>query len=177
MSVTLVSLQRIMPFAGKRAKLYLRSLNEAMREYEISVNAKRESAFLAQIAHESGELRYVRELASGEAYEGRKDLGNTEAGDGVRFKGRGLIQITGRTNYAACGRALGVDLISQPELLERPDFATRSAAWWWKAHGLNQLADNGAFEQITRKINGGTNGLADRQAYFRRANLELGDLG
>lgn len=173
--ISLESLQRIMPYAGKRADQFLRQINEAMDEFEINT-PDRESAFLAQIAHESGELRYVHELASGEAYEGREDLGNTEPGDGIRFKGRGLIQITGRANYRACGDALGSDFVSQPELLERPDFASRSAGWFWKTHGLNGLADNGAFEVITRRINGGLNGYADRQAYLRRAKLELGEL-
>ena len=168
------SLKFIMPYATKRVGQYVRQLNDAMDEFEVNT-LPRQCAFLAQIAHESGELRYVRELDSGEAYEGRADLGNTEPGDGVRFKGRGLIQITGRANYAACGDALGADFVSDPELLERPDFACRSAGWFWKTHGLNELADNGAFEQITRRINGGTNGLADRQAYLRRAKIELGD--
>lgn len=170
--ITLESLQAIMPYAGKRATQYLRSINEAMQEYEINT-PDRECAFLAQIAHESVELRYVHEIASGEDYEGRADLGNTEPGDGVRFKGRGLIQITGRANYRACSDALGADFVSQPELLERPDFASRSAGWFWKTHGLNALADSGAFEAITRRINGGLNGYADRQAYLRRAKLLL----
>ena len=139
-----------------------------MAEFEINTPA-RQAAFLAQIGHESGQLRYVRELASGAAYEGRKDLGNTQPGDGVRFKGRGLIQITGRANYLKCGEALGLDLIADPELLEQPINACRSAGWFWESRGLNALADAGDFLRITKRINGGTNGLADRQALYESA--------
>lgn len=147
-------------------------LNDAMEEFEINSPA-RQAAFLAQIGHESGQLRYVEELASGAAYEGRSDLGNTQEGDGIRFKGRGLIQITGRENYAACSVALGIDLITEPELLEQPEWACKSAAWFWKSRGLNQLADGGNFERITRKINGGLTGQADRLALWERAKEQL----
>ncbi len=87
--------------------------------------------FIAQIAHESGELTYVQEIASGKAYEGRKDLGNTQPGDGIRYKGRGLIQLTGRANYEKYGQLMGLDLINNPELLEEPEFAALSAAYFW----------------------------------------------
>jgi putative chitinase len=131
----------------------------------------RQAAFVAQIAHESGSLRYVRELASGAAYEGRGDLGNTQPGDGIKFKGRGLIQITGRSNYRACSVALFGDerLLQTPALLENMAPACRSAAWFWKTHGLNQWADAEDFTRITRIINGGVNGLADRLAFYVRA--------
>lgn len=165
-----------MPFSGKRADKFLEPLNAAMQEYDISLSSSREAAFLAQIAHESGELRYVREIADGSAYEGREDLGNTEQGDGTRFRGRGLIQITGRANYSECGDALGLDLLREPALLEEPRNATRSAAWFWKSRGLNEVADSGGFEIITRRINGGLTGYADRLAYFRRAQQTLGDV-
>lgn len=172
--ITLDDLKAICPQASvERMALFLEALNDAMDEYGISENIERETAFIAQIAHESGEFHYVRELASGEAYEGRADLGNIQAGDGVRFKGRGLIQITGRSNYAACGDALGVDLLTSPELLEQRGYACRSAAWFWQSHGLNELADKGDFLRITRKINGGTNGWGDRVAYFVRAKAVL----
>ncbi|WP_371767477.1 glycoside hydrolase family 19 protein [Massilia sp.] len=166
--VTANDLKRILPLAGARADTFCAPLNIAMGEFEINTPA-RQAAFIAQIAHESGQFRYVRELASGAAYEGRADLGNTMTGDGVRFKGRGLIQITGRANYKACGAALGLDLILYPELLEQPMYACRSAAWFWKARGLNELADAGDQLKITRRINGGTNGLAERLAYFEIA--------
>lgn len=166
MFLTLDELQRIMPRAGKKAELFLEPLNAAMNEFEISENALRVAAFLAQTAHESGEFRYVRELASGQAYEGRKDLGNTEPGDGVKFRGRGLIQVTGRANYEACGEALELGLLEQPELLEEPANACRSAGWFWGTKHLNGLADQGNFLLITKKINGGTNGWTERKKYY-----------
>ena len=166
-------LHRVMPVAKKMTVAgYCMHLNDAMREFGID-NQLREAAFLAQLAHESGEFRYVRELASGEAYEGRKDLGNCEPGDGVRYKGRGLIQITGRSNYRQCGDALGVDLVSCPERLEEPELACRSAAWFWSSRHLNELADKGDFAAITRRINGGLNGYRERLAYWERAKEAL----
>lgn len=168
-------LKKIIPYAGPKAGVFLGPLNDAMAEFEINTPARR-AAFLAQIAHESGSLRYVKELASGAAYEGRADLGNTEKGDGVKFKGRGLIQITGRANYAACSAALydGPDvLIQHPELLETVSGACRSAAWYWQTRGLNELADIGKFERITRRINGGLNGQPDRLAFFATAKEVL----
>lgn len=171
--MTGVELQSIMPFAKARIPAFIAPLNGAMHEFHIN-SPIRQAAFIAQIAHESGELRYVKEIASGSAYEGRKDLGNTQPGDGMKYKGRGLIQITGRNNYLECGKALGVDLVTQPELLETNDLACRSAAWFWASHGLNDLADKGDFERITKRINGGYNGLKERQAYYAKALLFLG---
>jgi putative chitinase len=172
--VTESELLAILPYAKPRIAAFFSPLCAAMVESEINSKG-RQAAFIAQIGHESGQLRYVRELASGEDYEGRKDLGNTEPGDGVRFKGRGLIQITGRVNYLHCSQGLFSDdrLIQFPELLEDPVNACRSAAWWWKAHHLNELADAGNMYQITRVINGGTNGLADRLALYKTAKEVL----
>lgn len=167
----------IMPLAGARIDTYLGPLNAAMELYHINT-AQRAAAFLAQLAHESGELRYVQEIASGAAYEGREDLGNNEVGDGVRYKGRGLIQITGRSNYINCSLALFDDyrLLDEPALLESPKYAVLSAAWFWHSHNLNALADKGDFKAITRKINGGYNGLADRERYYKRALEAFGSL-
>lgn len=170
--MTLDQLIKIMPYARTRAPAFLDPLNAAMAEFEITTPA-RQASFLAQVGHESAQLRYLLELASGAAYEGRKDLGNTFVGDGVRFKGRGLIQVTGRANYTACGAGLGLDLIAHPELLEQPVNACRSAGWFWKTHALNELADAGDQVRVTRRINGGINGLADRLALFDVAKRVL----
>lgn len=173
--LTIEQLKMIIPHAGPRAGVFIAPLNLAMDEFGIDTPA-RQAAFLAQIAHESGSLRYVKELASGSAYEGRKDLGNTAQGDGVRYKGRGLIQITGRANYKACSKALYGDektLIDNPALLEDVLPACRSAAWFWFSNGLNALADAGKFDRITRRINGGTNGASERLAFFNKASEVL----
>lgn len=172
--MTPAQLKKVMPYAGARAEKFAEPLTAAMAEFGIDT-PQRQAAFLAQIAHESGSLRYVLELASGEAYEGRKDLGNTQPGDGVRFKGRGLIQITGRANYATCSQALFGDgrLLTVPRLLEEPAHACRSAGWFWQSRGLNALADTGQFKAITRVINGGYNGYTDRLAHFQRATQVL----
>lgn len=169
--ITINQLKQIMPHARSKVILYAEPLADAMDEFDIDT-PQRQAAFLAQVAVESGELRYVEELASGEAYEGRADLGNTESGDGKRFKGRGLIQITGRANYESCGAALGLDLLANPEYLESPANACRSAAWFWKSRGLNELADAGNFRKITIKINGGIGKhthYEDRLAYWETA--------
>ena len=130
------------------------------------------------IGHESGGFIYTREIwgptAAQLRYEGRADLGNTQPGDGKRYLGRGLIQITGRANYRACGAALGVDLERQPELLQEDALAARSACWFWQRKNLNALADAGDFETLTRRINGGTTGLADRQERWARAKSAMG---
>ena len=172
MPITAQQLLQILPNAGQVAGFFVPVLNTAMNRYQI-VGTKRVAAFVAQIGHESGQLKYVKEIwgptAAQARYEGRKDLGNTVAGDGSKYRGRGLIQITGRANYMACGEALALDLINQPELLEKPQHACMSAAWFWVTRGLNTLADAGQFDKITQRINGGQNGAADRQALHARA--------
>ncbi|MDY7229779.1 peptidoglycan-binding protein [Hyalangium rubrum] len=170
--ISLQQLQDLMPrLSDSRAAACLPHLNAAMAEADITT-PQRQAAFLAQLAHESGELRFFEEIASGEAYEGRKDLGNTEPGDGPRYKGRGPIQLTGRSNYRTAGRALGIDLEGNPTRAADLDIGFRVAGWYWKGRGLNALADAGDFREITRRINGGFNGLAQREAYHRLA-LEL----
>lgn len=165
------SLRRVCPsLSSKRAKSLARDLGEAMRKFDITT-PKRAAAFIAQVAHESGEFYYREEIATGVAYENRKDLGNTRPGDGRRFKGRTFIQITGRANYVAVGRALGKDFTADPTALAEQKYAALGAAWWWSRHGCNELADSGNFIALTRRINGGTNGFADRQKYHRRARL------
>ena len=168
MRVTREQLLTIMPNAKSRVDQYLGYINGYAEEFGINT-AIRMAHYLAQIAHESSELRYTKEIASGKAYEWRADLGNTHRGDGVRYKGRGLIQITGRANYQAYARYCGFDVVGSPELLERPLGAVRSSMWYWSKHGLNALADADNIKTITRKINGGYNGLADREMYLARA--------
>jgi putative chitinase len=149
----------------KRALLWTEPLAEAMTAWQINTTQRR-AMFLAQVAHESGMLIYTRELwgptPAQRGYEGRIDLGNVVAGDGYAYRGRGLLQITGRANYRAASEALGVNFVEYPMLLEQPHWAAQSAAWFWQSHGLNQLADASQFERITRVINGGLNGQADR---------------
>jgi putative chitinase len=179
MPITAQQLLQILPNAGAKAGVFAPVLNTAMQRFQI-VGVRRVAAFIAQIGHESGQLVYVREIwgptTAQAKYEGRADLGNTVAGDGFKYRGRGLIQITGRANYAACGEALGVDLVKQPELLEQAQYACLSAAWFWATKGLNTLADAGDFDRITRRINGGLNGQADRLNLWAKASAVLADV-
>lgn len=172
--VTAGDLTRIMPgLSRSKAHKVEPYLNRAMVEFGITT-PKRQAAFLAQLGHESGSLKYFEEIASGAAYEGRTDLGNTHPGDGKRYKGRGPIQLTGRANYRAAGRALGLPLEKRPGMAARISVGFRTAGWFWKTHGLNGLADRGAFDTISRTINGGDNGLQDRRDYWARAKRVLG---
>jgi len=181
MSITPQQLLQILPNAGPKAGVFAPVLNAAMGKFGI-VTPARQAAFIAQVGHESGQLRYVRELGN-DKYLSKYDtgtlaarLGNTPAadGDGQKYCGRGLIQITGRANYKACGEALGLDLLNHPELLEQPQHAAASAAWFWHSRGLNSRADLGDIAGITRKINGGSNGIAERVALWERARQVLG---
>lgn len=177
-------LQQMMPTlnAAKR-ETYLPFLGAAMETYEIN-SPLRAAAFLAQLAHESGELRFMEEIwgptAQQRRYEPPSDLaarlGNTQRGDGARFKGRGPIQITGRFNYRKYGNLLGVDLVEMPELAATPQIAFAIAGLFWQANGLNELADVQDFTKITKRINGGLNGLPSREKYYARA-LQVFDTG
>lgn len=159
-----VSIERAAPWAGP--------ITEAMRLHSINT-MERQAMFLAQVGHESGCGRYTVEIwgptPAQTRYEGRADLGNTQPGDGSRFRGRGLIQITGRTNYQAVADALSVDVISNPELLSKPLLAALASGWWWRRHGLNEIADTKDVIRATKRINGGTNGLRERQALYEAA--------
>jgi putative chitinase len=155
-----------------------------MDEFEINT-PKRQAAFLAQIAHESAGLQYVRELwgptTAQLAYEGRQDLGNTEHGDGYRYRGHGLIQVTGRANHVSCRddlRARGLncpDFEETPEALMVPKWAAMSAGWFWDEKSLNALADVDDFQRITKRINGGLNGYGERVVLWNRAQESLGE--
>lgn len=170
-----------MPHASPlRLRTHLEPLNAAMAEFKIDT-PRRQAAFLAQLAHESGEFRYFEEIwGPTEAqlrYEGRADLGNCEPGDGKRFKGRGPIQITGRANYRKAGVALGVDLLKDPEIAATVEVGFRIAGWYWATHGCNLLADQERFDVITRAINGGVNGKSSRDAYYAACRKVLGVCG
>lgn len=134
------------------------------------INTKqRKAMFFAQIDHESGGFKYLKELGNDayfKKYEGRKNLGNTKPGDGLKFKGRGYIQVTGRFNYTAISNDLGIDYLNNPEWLEREADAMISALWYWRKKKLNAYADKGDVEGATKIINGGYNGLADRKAKY-----------
>ena len=154
------SLQQLLELAPRFPRAWLSALHASLRFAHILPH--RLPAYLAQLGHESAGFATLEEYASGEAYEGRADLGNTQPGDGRRYKGRGPIQITGRSNYRRYGDLLGVDLEDNPEAAENPRIAFKIAALYWLDHNLNAAADAGDFEAITRRINGGLNGQADR---------------
>lgn len=181
MQITLEQLRKICPNAPKNLDVFIPHLNNTMNKYEINTK-NRIAMFIAQIAHESGQFKYTRELSSGKQYEGRKDLGNTHAGDGAFFRGRGLIQCTGRINYANCSQALFGDyiLLQKPQLLETPQYATLSAGWFWNLKNLNIFADlpdtwrsktkgYTPFQYVTYLINGGQNGIAEREKFYNIA--------
>ena len=198
MPITAQQLLKILPNAGPVAGVFVSALNDAMARYKID-NRLRVAAFLAQVGHESGQLRTLVENLNYSAeglvrtwprrfnlltatncarkpeqianivYASRLGNGPAATGDGWKYRGRGLIQVTGWVNYQACGSALSLDLLTKPELLEQPAYAALSAAWFWSSNGLNELADAGKFEAITQRINGGQNGAADRLAIYQRA--------
>lgn len=149
-------------------------LNEGFEKYKIDTPVKI-SAFLAQIGHESGQLRWLEEFASGDAYEGRKSLGNTQKGDGRRYKGRGLMQTTGRANYEKLSKWSGIDFVNNPEWLSLPKYAALSAFYYWDSNNLNRYAtlDEKDFKTLTRRINGGLNGYQDRLRLWERAKKVL----
>jgi predicted chitinase len=175
-------LKFIMPhLSDERCDIFFPFLQSAMIEFEINTEL-RVAAFLAQIAHESGEFKYMEEIwgptTAQKNYEPTthksQELGNTSTGDGKRYKGRGPIQITGKANYKKYGDILAIDLVNHPEKAASPEIAFRIAGSFWKTHGLNELADHESFEVITRRINGGINGLEDRRKYYDRAKKVLG---
>jgi putative chitinase len=164
--------------------LYLPYLNAGMVRFEINT-PNRIAFFLAQAGHESLNFSRVEEMASGKAYEYRKDLGNLKkealaaahakgTTTGRFYKGHGLGQITGYDNHKACGDALGIDLVNKPELLKQPEYAALSACWFWWANGQNKIADSGDFRACTRKYNGGYNGLQDREEKLASVRGALG---
>ena len=181
---------------------WLDPINETFAKYEINTPA-RQACFIGQCAHESGNFKVLEEnlhykaeslmkvwpsrfpdldtaskyannpqLIANKVYSGR--MGNVEDGDGWKYHGRGLIQLTGRDNYANCGLGLGVDLLGNPDWLLDPKYAALSAGWFWNKKGLNDLADTGDYETMTKRINGGLIGLDDRKAKIAKAKEILG---
>lgn len=175
--VTLAQLRQLAPrLSADRARQLLPGLNQAARDADLRT-VRRRAAFMAQVLVESDGLTALEEYASGEAYEGRANLGNTQPGDGVRFKGRGWMQATGRANYTAAAAALGLPLVARPELLATVTGGWRFASYYWRTRKLNRWADLGTlegFRAITYRINGGQNGAATREAEWARALAILG---
>ena len=184
MQITRQQLMRAVP------ELYFSRVDEFVASFNMWAipfgidSPKRIVHYLAQVFHESGKLRYVEELSSGAQYEGRKDLGNTQKGDGVRFKGRGYIQLTGRANYTkfnACDLCTE-DVLKHPEKVAEFPLNQIASMWFWQQHGLNELADRDdggligeeIVRQITKRVNGGTNGLSERKFFYRRFKKEFG---
>lgn len=133
----------------------------------------RQQHFIAQCAHESDHFQTTQEYASGAAYEGRRDLGNTQKGDGRRYKGRGLIQLTGRFNYQKATDALGEPYVTEPALVERFPAAATVSGWFWERNGLNELADKDDVKVVTLRVNGGYNGLDSRTAHLNVARTVI----
>lgn len=174
MSLNASTLQRAMPgLSNGLAEQYAPLLRKAMIEQKINT-PKRAAAFLAQLGHESLSLKFFEEIwgptPAQRGYEGRLDLGNTQPGDGKRFKGRGPIQLTGRANYRRFGLLLGLPLEQNPQMAAKPNVGFRTAAMFWNQIGANAMADAGDFKGITRRINGGFNGLEDRQRRLAAIN-------
>lgn len=189
--ITQTQLLHIMPRAKVRATMFLVPLNESMLEFGIDTPL-RQCAFLATLAHESGQLRYMEEIATGNAYSDREDLGNTKpeairiaamhgSAPGPWWKGHGPIQITGYNNHLACGKALGIDLVNNPRLLTLPVFGSRAAGWFWKTNDINRYADAKDFDGVCDKVNrgrktvviGDSNGWKDRLGYYELAKEVL----
>lgn len=182
--ITLENLKKILKNTKQdKLSLYCDAFNKILPQYQIDT-PKRIAAFIGQIAVESGELNFDKELPSkwnkknvqdvkepiGTLYEGRKNLGNTQPGDGPKFIGRGILQITGRANYATYGKKIGYDLISNPELACNPEIATRIALEYFSDRGLLELADKWDLVEITRRVNGNAKlHLKERTEYSERA--------
>lgn len=170
-------LRAVMPHAGTQAIVYVEPLQRAMAAYEVDTK-KEVAAYLATIAEESGELHFTREIwgptAAQILYEGNERLGNTEKGDGFKYRGGGLIQCTGRENYRRAGDLLGKDFLQYPELLEQPVFAAMHSSFWWWDKRLDPLANREDFRRVTKVVNGGLTNFEKRYAYYLRAKEALG---
>lgn len=169
-------LKQIYPQSTQSNRLkYLPYFNEYLNDYEVNTK-QRMCCYLAQIGHESGQLNYCEEIYSGEKYDVGSlavRLGNTpeDDGDGELYKGRGLIQITGRFNYQEISKTYHVDFIKNPELLSTPEWAVKSSLWFWERNDLNKISDSENFELLTRRINGGLTNIDDRKFIYERCKL------
>lgn len=178
MDISKMQFRAMLPHATARnIEVFYEPFVATCKKFDINTK-QRLAAFVAQVAHESGSLRYMEEIASGEVYDtGRLAamLENTpeKDGDGQKYKGRGLIQLTGRGNYKRFGKAVGQDFIKDPEKIEAPYWACMAAGWFWQYRKLNQFADSGDFETLTKKINGGLNGFSDRKERWAEAKKAL----
>lgn len=147
-------------------------LPEYLDKYDIDTELEL-AHFLAQSAHESDHFRTLTEYASGSAYEGRRDLGNVYPGDGRRYRGRGIFQLTGRANYAQMSKRLGVDLVNNPHLAATPEISVQTALEYWKTRNLGKWARQDNVEMVTKLINGGYNGLKQRRIHLQKAKRAL----
>lgn len=158
------------------AKRFYLPLLATLERYDINTKV-RIKHFLAQLFHESGRFKWLEEIwgptPAQKRYEGRKDLGNLQAGDGFRFRGRGAIQLTGRANYAQYSKARGVDFVASPELVSSPKYALDVAGWYWQSRNLNATSDTDNIRAVTKKVNGGFNGLDDRERWLELIRKEL----
>lgn len=181
--LTLEELNAIFPEAAKagRTKKFLEGINLVIKEQNLNT-VNRIAGFLSQIGVESEELLYTKELGNNSYFDKydpqhnpkkAADLGNTQPGDGAKYKGRGLIQVTGRANYKKCGEALGLDLVNKPELLEEPTYACESAGWYWGYRNINAACDTDDIVKITKLVNGGTTALDRRKSYYDKAKKVL----
>lgn len=176
MKITEQQLRRAVPaVSNKNLPGFVATFNEWAEKFGVNT-PMRVVHYLAQVFHESGNLRYREELASGQAYEGRKDLGNTQPGDGRRFKGRGYIQTTGRANYKAYADSeyCNGDLMAHPEWLAQSPGDQKSSLFFWQRNNLNRYADADDVRGLTKRINGGYNGLANRMYLTRKFKKEFG---
>ena len=176
MKITAQQIRRIMPHAReRRIGDFVRSFNAWSDTFGIDTPMKA-AHYIGQVAQETGELRYLEEMADGRQYEGRKDLGNVEKGDGRRFKGRGYLQTTGRRNYQQYADSVYCrgDLMAHPERLARQPGCQKASMFFWMENGLNALAEKDDGHGVSRRINGGDNGMAQRLYYTRKAKISLG---
>jgi putative chitinase len=179
--VDILTFQKAAGISSSTAAKWFEPISAACALYAIDTPA-RLAAFIAQVTHETVGLAFTREIWGPTAQQLKyeppsdvaKDLGNTQPGDGKRFMGRGLIMYTGRANYQHLSDGLGFDYVTYPEQLEQVSDAAESGAFYWMDHDLNQYADNGDFVTLTRRINGGTTGLTDRQVRWVRAKIAFG---